>query len=349
MSFLLKEVCKSFGSDKVLDNVSVSIERGDFFAVLGPSGCGKTTLLRVIAGLETLDSGEILINNRVVAARGVHVPPETRNVGVVFQSYALWPHMNVTDNVSFPVEAAGGSRTYSRTEAEKHLKTVELQDFGLRKPAELSGGQRQRVALARCLAQRAETILMDEPLANLDPHLRMSMERELMRFHCSTDATILYITHDQREAMALANRLAVMWQGKILQIAAPDVIYRQPVSERVARFIGHSTIVDAEVLKVDGQTAQVQIAQFIIHVECPANTSLGPVRVVLRPNAIVMDNDTGAINNARVESTVYRGGYWEAEIVLEGIDTRFNFETREHIARNDKLSVRITNGWVLPS
>lgn len=348
MSILLKEVCKSFGSDKVLDSVSVSIETGDFFAVLGPSGCGKTTLLRVIAGLETLDSGEILINKRVVAARGVHAPPETRNVGVVFQSYALWPHMNVTDNVSFPVEAAGGRRTHSRAEAEKHLKTVELQDFGLRKPAELSGGQRQRVALARCLAQRAETILMDEPLANLDPHLRMSMERELMRFHCSMDATILYITHDQREAMALAKHLAVMWQGKILQIAAPDVIYRQPVSERVARFIGHSTIVDAEVLKVDGQTAQVQIAQFIVHVECPANTSPGPARVVIRPNAIVMDNDTGAIN-ARVESTAYRGGYWEAEIVLEGIDTRFNFETREHIAINDKFSVRITNGWVLPS
>lgn len=154
-----------------------------FFAVLGPSGCGKTTLLRVISGLETLDSGNISINGQIVAGQNVHVSPETRNVGVVFQSYALWPHMSVIDNVGLPLEAAGGKRANSRALAGKHLETVELQEFGQRKPAALSGGQRQRVALARCLAQRANTILMDEPLANFDLHLRMSMEQELTKFH----------------------------------------------------------------------------------------------------------------------------------------------------------------------
>ncbi|MCL4155305.1 UNVERIFIED_CONTAM: hypothetical protein GTU68_003833, partial [Idotea baltica] len=205
MSIQLASVSKSFGPHRALNGISLSIEEGSFFVVLGPSGCGKSTLLRAIAGLEPIDQGEILLDGLPVA----------RDVGVVFQSYALWPHMSVAGNVAFPLETLGKRRSAVSARVAECLETVALTPFVQRKPAELSGGQRQRVALARCLAQGAATVLMDEPLANLDPHLRSAMEEELASFHKASGATTLFITHDQREAMALADQVAVMWDGEI--------------------------------------------------------------------------------------------------------------------------------------
>lgn len=238
MSIQLASVSKSFDAHKALNSVSLSIEDGTFFVVLGPSGCGKSTLLRAIAGLEPVDAGEIKLSGQAVAGKGLHLPPEQRQVGVVFQSYALWPHMNVAANVAFPLETAGETRSAVTARVAECLETVALTPFRQRKPAELSGGQRQRVALARCLAQGARTVLMDEPLANLDPHLRSTMEEELAAFHRASDATTLFITHDQREAMALADKVAVMWDGSILQADDPDTLYRRPNSKKVAGFIG---------------------------------------------------------------------------------------------------------------
>lgn len=213
MSIDLSGVTRRFRALTAVDGLTTRIETGQFFTVLGPSGCGKSTLLRLIAGLEPLDAGAIALNGRSVAGPGLDLPPEARGLGVVFQSYALWPHLDVLGNVAFPIEATGRGRKAARLEAEAHLRSVALQGLGTRRPADLSGGQRQRVALARCLAGRARVVLMDEPLANLDPHLRAAMEEELSAFHRTSGATTLYITHDQREAMALGDRVAVMNGG----------------------------------------------------------------------------------------------------------------------------------------
>ena len=204
MGISLDGVEKNFAGNPAVDGVTVDIPSGEFFAVLGPSGCGKSTLLRLIAGLEALDQGTIALNGETVSGPNRHVPAEDREVGFVFQSYALWPHMSVLDNVAFPIESRGVPRSTAQQDAGTHVATVKLDGLQDRKPGQLSGGQQQRVALARCLAGGASTILMDEPLANLDPHLRADMEGELRRFHTRAGATTLYITHDQREAMALA-------------------------------------------------------------------------------------------------------------------------------------------------
>lgn len=353
MSITLSQVCKSFGAEKVLDAVSLEIAAGEFFAVLGPSGCGKTTLLRLAAGLETLDSGRISIAGQPVAGDGLHVAPENRNVGVVFQSYALWPHMSVEANVGFPLEAAGASRRAALAEAQQHLSTVELEAFAGRKPAELSGGQRQRVALARCLAQGAETILMDEPLANLDPHLRASMEEELAQFQRRSKTTVLYITHDQREAMALADRVAVMWQGEVLQVGTPSEIYRRPLGEKVARFIGRSAILDGEILEPNGTRARVRIGRLEVTADLPeAVANVGHfngknARILIRPEDIAIGSSEGAVT-ATAERTAYRGGFWEVSARLEGLSAPLALNLPERVEPGEKLPLTLRSAWVLP-
>ncbi|MFN3613650.1 MAG: ABC transporter ATP-binding protein, partial [Rubrimonas sp.] len=246
MSVTIEGAVKRFEGRAAVDGVSVEVPDGAFFVALGPSGCGKSTLLRLIAGLETLDEGSIAIDGRAVSGPGLHMAPEDRRVGVVFQSYALWPHLTVARNVAFPVEAAGVRRGQALAEAATHLRAVAMQDFADRLPAALSGGQRQRVALARCLASRANTVLMDEPLANLDPHLRAAMEHELAAFHARAGLTTLYITHDQREAMALGTLVAVMREGRFDQVAPPETVHARPATEHVARFVGRGAVLDAE-------------------------------------------------------------------------------------------------------
>ena len=347
MSIALSSVTKSFGSEQVVRGVSLDIERGEFFAILGPSGCGKTTLLRLIAGLETLDSGDISINGQQVASDGLHLAPEKRNVGVVFQSYALWPHMTVADNVAFPLKAAGQTNRDATDHAQRHLETVELHDYSSRQPAQLSGGKRQRVALARCLAQGAQTILMDEPLANLDPHLRAAMEEELAEFQKAAKATVLYITHDQREAMALADRLAVMWQGEFLQVDAPDHIYRRPSSERVARFIGRSAIVDGTVISTDAGEAIVRIGDLSVTATTASSAKPGPARLVIRPEDIVIGEASGAVKST-IDRVAYRGGYFEAAVREPGIDVplAINLPQRAGVGESIRLTVR--GAWLPP-
>jgi len=347
MSITLSSVAKSFGADRALDGVSLDIGDGAFFAVLGPSGCGKSTLLRLTAGLETLDAGEIRIGGRLVAGDGLHVPPETRNVGVVFQSYALWPHMSVEANVAFPLGSAGTKRGAAAARAREHLSTVELQAFADRKPAQLSGGQRQRVALARCLAQNAGTILMDEPLANLDPHLRASMEEEIQRFHARAGATVLYITHDQREAMALADRLAVMWDGRILQVGEPDAVYHRPVNERVARFIGRGAVLEGAVLRSEAGRARVRIAGFEADARCLDETTAGPTKLMVRPDDIAVGNDPGSMTGT-IERVAYRGGFWEAAARVEGLGEPLALDLPRRVGVGDTVPVTLRSAWVLP-
>ncbi|WP_158967087.1 ABC transporter ATP-binding protein [Chachezhania sediminis] len=335
MSAGLEAVTKRFGKAVAVDAISAQLADGEFFVVLGPSGCGKSTLLRLIAGLETADEGAITLDGVSVARPGLHMPPEKRAVGVVFQSYALWPHMTVRQNVAFPAESAGLPRREVDRIADRSLDTVALTDFADRMPAALSGGQRQRVALARCLAGGARTILMDEPLANLDPHLRTRMEAEIHRFHRQAGVTTLYITHDQREAMALADRIAVMWNGRFLQVAPPQELHDRPVTEEVARFIGRAAVLPA---MLTGGGAD--LGPFIL----PWLTGNGPGQVVLRPGDIAF----GGVTPARLTHVFYRGGHWEALAEVEGLSEPLPVSARQRLADGGLVTLAINGGWILP-
>ena len=234
---------KAHGPVEVLHGLDLIVPSGALVAVLGPSGCGKTTLLRCLAGLETIQAGTIRLGVQVVAANGLHVPPEGRDLAMVFQSYALWPHMSVAENVGYPLRVARAPERSARTAAA--LEAVGLAPYAARRPAELSGGQQQRTALARALVAEPGLILMDEPLANLDMHLREGMRTEFRRLHGQTGATMVIVTHDQADALSLADLVVVMEAGRILQAAPPVEVYARPASVAVARLIGRSTIVEA--------------------------------------------------------------------------------------------------------
>jgi multiple sugar transport system ATP-binding protein len=245
MAFIeLERVTKRFGGTTAVGALDLSVDAGEFLTILGPSGCGKTTVLRMIAGLEIPDDGEIRIEGRKVfsAREGAFVPAGKRNVGLVFQSYALWPHMTVFENVAFGLTVRRTDRRTMDERVREALSYMRLEDLGERYPQQLSGGQQQRVALARMLVTRPGLFLMDEPLSNLDAKLRMEMRSEIKRLHRENRATTIYVTHDQHEALTLSTRIAVMRKGVLQQLAPPQTIYRKPASLFVADFVGSPTI-----------------------------------------------------------------------------------------------------------
>jgi iron(III) transport system ATP-binding protein len=250
MATEIKHVSKFFGSTHALKSINLSISDGEFIAILGPSGCGKTTLLKLLAGFDTPSEGEIYIDHQCVGEKSKSTPPEKRNIGMVFQSFALWPHMNVKDHIKFPLLHHRYLEDDLKNNIEKRmeevLNIVELQTFAERMPHELSGGQKQRVALARAIAPKPALLLMDEPLSSLDAELRMEMRREIQSLHKLTRASIVYVTHDQDEALALADRIVVMNNGQIQQIGTPREIYHKPRTEFVAKFVGKANLIHGE-------------------------------------------------------------------------------------------------------
>jgi len=344
MSITLSNISRRYGASRAVDGLSATIPTGCFFTVLGPSGCGKSTLLRMIAGLEPLDEGSIALQGRMVAGPGLHLPPEARGVGVVFQSYALWPHMDVLGNVAFPIEAAGASRAAARAKAARHLQSVDLEGFAERRPADLSGGQRQRVALARCLAAQARIVLMDEPLANLDPHLRAAMEEEMTAFHARAGATTLFITHDQREAMALSDLVAVMRAGRFEQIASPQELHDSPANAFVAGFIGRGVVLDAEVTATASGRATLRLSNDL-HIEARAgNAKLGPAQVLLRPGDLRLD-PSGV--SGRVLACAYRGDHWEAHVQADRLAKPLILKVPQRALPRETLRLAVSGGWVL--
>ncbi len=244
----LRGLTKRYGALAVVDAVSLKIEHGLLVCLLGPSGCGKTTTLRLIAGFVEPSEGEIVVGDRVVSSPARTLPPESRNMSMIFQSYALWPHMTVADNVAYGLTLRKVSRADIATKVAGILSTTKLSALADRYPGELSGGQQQRVALARALIVEPETLLLDEPLSNLDANLREEMRFEVRRLHDEYRYTTVYVTHDQSEAMTTADLIAVMNLGKIEQLGRPEDIYDRPRSEFVARFIGASNIVKGKAL-----------------------------------------------------------------------------------------------------
>jgi iron(III) transport system ATP-binding protein len=243
----IKNIAMEFKGVRALDDINLEIESGEFIAILGPSGCGKTTLLRLLAGFNKPADGEIYINGTVVASKKYVLPPNMRNISMVFQSYALWPHMTVYKNIEFPIK--NSKFVPPKIKSNPHRRVSELIELvgltGMEKrlPGQLSGGQRQRVALARALAIEPALLLMDEPLSNLDTALRIEMRREIKRLHDNTKATILYVTHDQAEALALSDRIVVINKGKIQQTGTPQELYTNPETPFVAKFVGASNLI----------------------------------------------------------------------------------------------------------
>ncbi len=280
-----ENVTKKFGEFTAVENLTLDIYEREFFALLGPSGCGKTTLMRMIAGFEEPTSGKVILNGKDL----VGVPPYKRPVNMMFQSYALFPHMSVADNVAFGLKQAGWPKAEREARITEMLRLVKLDTFGARKPHQLSGGQRQRVALARSLALKPKVLLLDEPLGALDKKLREETQFELTDLQVSLGMTFVIVTHDQEEAMTVADRIAVMNQGRIVQVATPGEIYEQPSSRYVADFIGDVNIIPAKIESADGNAIRLRSpwAEAPIDAMCSSGVAKGAdAWLALRPEKV---------------------------------------------------------------
>ena len=344
----IERLTKSFAGTRVLDDVSLEVADGELVAILGPSGCGKTTLLRQIAGFDKADAGRIVIGDNEVSSATRHVPPERRRIGIVFQSYALWPHMTVAENVAYGLDVAGVAEPQRSRRVEAALALVDLQGFAARSPAMLSGGQRQRVALARCLVTEPSLVLLDEPLANLDVHLRAAMEREFARFHERTGTTMIYITHDQAEAMALADRIAVMDKGRLLQFASPSQLFREPSDAMVAAFVGEGMVLPVEVVDADGLTCVTRIFGHPVRMRCAPGQKRGNAMSCIRAQALGVVADRGIA--AQVQGVTYEGGRFRVEARVDGAPHILHFHAAEPcgLSRGDAIRLDIADGWVIP-
>ena len=349
----LSNVTKTFGDHDAVKDVSIDVRDGEFLAVLGPSGCGKTTLLRLVAGFERLSAGQIHIGGKLVSDRNGSVPPEKRRVGIVFQNYALWPHMTVAENVGYSLKVAGIDKAEARRKVDEALALVDLTGLAERRPANLSGGQRQRVALARCLVAAPSLVLFDEPLANLDVHLRSAMEDEFAAFHKRSGTTIVYITHDQAEAMALADRIAVMDRGRLAQLATPRQLYNEPANEMVASFIGQGIVLPAKVLshEQDGRL-RVEVLGQEVSVRCRAGDAPRPqASVCLRASDLAAAGAGEPGMDGTVTRAVYKGGAMRIDFRPDADPDReisFDCPGQQGFEEGAPLRLRIASGWLIP-
>ena len=287
-----------------IDDVSFTIKEGEFFVMLGPSGCGKTTLLRSIAGLESLDGGQITLGNRRID----QLAPHARPVNTVFQSYALFPHLTIAQNIAFGLEMERLPRTEINARVTEMLALVQLSDYASRKPAQLSGGQQQRVAIARALAKQPEVLLLDEPLAALDLKLRRGMQAELKRLQRTTGITFVFVTHDQEEALSMGDRIAVFKSGKPVQIGTPEEIYEKPVNRFVADFIGETTFIETAAQRDgDGPITVTLPGGAPVELRKRVPTPDGTVTLALRPERVSIHGTGDPVAAGRITSLVYMG------------------------------------------
>jgi ABC-type Fe3+/spermidine/putrescine transport system ATPase subunit len=321
----LKEVRKSFGVTAAVDGLSLEVVPGEVFTLLGPSGCGKSTTLRIVAGLEDLDAGEVFLDGRLIAAasRQLSLPPERRNVGMVFQSYAIWPHMTVFENVAFALRLRGMPRTVIHEKVERVLDLVGLTGLGTRGATDLSGGQQQRVALARAIVYEPKLLLLDEPLSNLDAKLREHMRTELRALQRRLGIAVLFVTHDQFEAMVLSDRIAVMHSGRIEQVGTPTTLYEHPATPFVRDFLGR--VLTLEVVIASGGHAEIP-GEPGVTLRLKANGHSGnqsgaELVFACRPEDVLIEVDsTPGLNRlaATIESAAYLGEHIEYSVRTSG-------------------------------
>jgi len=327
-----EKVDKSYdGEILVVKDLNVDVPQGEFLTLLGPSGSGKTTTLMMLAGFETPTSGEIYLEGEPIST----IPPYKRGIGMVFQNYALFPHMTVNENLSFPLEVRKLSKSDIEEKVKKALSMVELEAFGSRMPMQLSGGQQQRVALARALVFEPRLVLMDEPLGALDKKLREQMQYEIKHIHERIGITVVYVTHDQSEALTMSNRIAVFNDGKIQQVSTPDVLYEKPDNAFVAQFIGENNQIKGKVKSINGTNCVIKTESGEDIVSLKVNvSSVGENSTVsLRPERVGINAEEGEFENkfeAQVKELIYLGDH---------------IRTRVEVCGNDQFIVKVPNSY----
>ncbi len=315
---------KRFGDVAAVAGLDLEVRPGELVALLGPSGCGKTTTLRLVAGFLAPEAGEIRVGDRVLSSASVVIPPERRRMAMIFQSYALWPHMTVAQNVAYGLRFAGAPRAEREPRVNEMLKAVQLAGYGARYPGELSGGQQQRVAVARALVVEPEILLLDEPLSNLDASLREEMRFEIRRLHERFAITTLYVTHDQAEAMVISDRVAVLRDGRVVQVGAPQELFEQPRTRFVAEFIGKTNLIDAVAEgpgTVTRGSLRLRVAADGLTPRAPAVVSIRPHQIVLGPPGSASAAPAGAnVLAGTVVRASYLGETVDYQVCLEGSD-----------------------------
>jgi spermidine/putrescine ABC transporter ATP-binding subunit len=315
----LENIRKSYGDYVAVDGVDLDIASGEFVTLLGPSGCGKTTCLRIVAGFVPPTAGRVLMGGRDVTK----LPAHRRNTGMVFQSYALFPHQTVVGNIAFGLEVRRVPRAERERRVKEALRLVRLEEFADRYPSQLSGGQRQRVALARAVVINPEVLLLDEPLAALDLKLREELQVEIKRIQSTLNITTLFVTHDQGEALSMSTRVAVMREGKIVQIGTPGMVYERPNSRYVANFVGRINFIEARVIEkrnegcycVETASANGSVASFTVTGPQPADVSVGDrCLLAVRPEHLVFGAGEGNGFNLKVSNVTYHGDIWHIEL-----------------------------------
>ena len=333
----LKQVYKAFGSTKVLQDFNLSFEKGKFTTLLGASGCGKTTILRLIAGLEDLDQGQILCDGKDIS----RLPPQQRGVGIVFQSYALFPHLTVGENVAFGLKM---QETHSSDIAEKvsqALKMVELEGFEHRRIEQLSGGQQQRVALARALVIAPQILLFDEPLSNLDTNLRRTMREMIRHLQQKLGITVLYVTHDQTEAFAISDAVVVMNQGKVEQIGLPNTLYHHPTSRFTANFMG-----EVSFFPVTVKNGKYVLAENSLSIESNEPPQDGNYLLGIRPEGVLLALTGEPAERCDVQSAISMGNYWEIQVQWHGLPLLVHLNPNDYIPNQPEYFVKLRPiGW----
>lgn len=308
----IRSVTKSFGDFTAVDDVSLDIEEGEFFALLGPSGCGKTTLLRMVSGFETPSTGQVLIGGEDMT----DTPPNRRPVNMVFQSYAVFPHMTVAKNVAYGLKMEGVSAAEIKTRVAEALDLVQLPQFAARMPDQLSGGQRQRVALARALVKKPRVLLLDEPLSALDAKLRDAMRLELVKLQKTIGVSFIMVTHDQDEAMAVADRIAVVDNGRLRQIASPEDLYRRPADAFVAGFIGKANFFEPTSV-TRGEALEITTAELGLLTFPAGKAKADALTLAVRPEKLRLGEDVGDISlTARLGDVAFQGERSNVELLL---------------------------------
>lgn len=345
---VLKNLVKRYQTVYAVDGVSLELPKGEFLTLLGPSGSGKTTTLKMVAGLEIPTSGEIWVDGRDIT----ELPPNKRGLGMVFQNYALFPHMTVAQNIEFPLKMRGNMTAAERAaRVEEFLDLVQLRDYGKRYPAQLSGGQQQRIALARAMAFQPPIVLMDEPLGALDKKLRMDMQLEIKRLQNKMKITTIYVTHDQEEALTMSDRIAIYNQGKIEQIGSPKEIYERPVSAFVADFIGESNFLPVDVVEDrDGiaalkvRSAAGSVVQYRHTRPLPQG---GGLKLIIRPEKVGIDADLGG--GKKIEGTVtdviYLGEMVRYIVLVDGAYEIVAKQQTMDVKDAFRVGMRVQLGW----
>jgi iron(III) transport system ATP-binding protein len=356
----IEHLSKRFGAEVAVNDVSLAVAEGEFVTLLGPSGCGKTTTLRCIAGLERLDAGEIRIGGDVVASAesGLHLYPENRNIGMVFQSYAVWPHMTVLDNVAYGLRVRRMASADIKRKTMAALALVGLADFADRYATKLSGGQRQRVALARAIVYEPRVVLFDEPLSNLDAKLREQMRDELVRLQKEVGITSIFVTHDQTEALVMSDRVVVMDKAVIQQIGDPQTIYSEPANTFVAGFIGVANLIQGRLVSTDDAISDVDIAcsdgREPLRIRARSADRIpagGRLFVNIRPEDIALhlsepSGDGRNVLPGTVIDTVYLGSFLECHVDVRGHEIGIQIDHYEQLSAGQPVYLTVEPGHV---